>query len=167
MILIGLGGNLESAELGSPHEVLKTALYKLTYAGLRILDQSPWYRSAPVPASEQPWFINGVARVETALAPLALLALLHRVEANMGRQRAARWSARIIDLDLLTYKDIVIRGETENQLVLPHPRLAERAFVLAPLADLAPEWRHPVTGHLAGRLLAQLPPGQVLERMPE
>ncbi len=167
MILVGLGGNLESAKLGSPKEVMKTALYKLTYAGLRILDQSPWYRTAPVPASVQPWFVNGVARVETALAPLALLALLHRVEADMGRRRTARWSARIIDLDLLSYKDIVISGKPENQLVLPHPRLAERAFVLAPLVDLAPEWRHPVTGHLAGCLLARLPPGQVLERLPE
>ena len=167
MILIGLGGNLESARFGMPLEALVVALARLAEAGLKIKDQSPWYRSAPIPASHQPWFTNGVACVETALAPQALLALLHRVEAHMGRKRVSRWGSRIVDLDLLSYNNIVISGEPEKQIVLPHPRLKERAFVLAPLLDLAPNWRHPVTGDLAACLLSRLPPGQKLEQLPD
>lgn len=167
MILIGLGANLESAKFGSPLETLGTALEKLAEAGLRIKDQSPWYRSAPIPASHQPWFINGVACVDTALAPTALLALLHRIEAQMGRQRAGRWAARIVDLDLLSYNDSIVLGEPEKQIVLPHPRLKERAFVLAPLLDLVPDWRHPVTGDLAAHLLSLLLPEQEIEKIAE
>ena len=164
MILIGLGGNLESVKFGLPLDALVMALDMLAEAGLRIKDRSPWYRSAPFPFSHQPWFINGVAHVETALAPPALLALLHRVEARMGRRRTTRWAARIVDLDLLAYGDTVISSKTENQVVVPHPRLSERAFVLAPLLDLAPNWRHPITGDLAAHLLSDLLPGQELEK---
>ena len=167
MILIGLGGNLESTQFGPPLKSLTVALERLSEAGLKIKDQSPWYRSAPMPVSHQPWFINGVARVETALAPYALLALLHRVEASMGRVRTDRWASRIVDLDLLSYDNIVISGEPGKQIVLPHPRLTERAFVLAPLSDLASDWRHPITGELATCLLSRLPPGQELERLAE
>lgn len=165
MILIGLGGNLESAQFGPPLKALVVALEKLAEAGLGIICQSPWYRSAPIPVSPQPWYINGVARVETALAPIALLALLHRVEGQLGRQRAGRWDARTVDLDLLSYNDIVISGDSEKQINLPHPRLAERAFVLAPLVDIAPNWRHPVTGDLAVSLLSRLEFEQDLERI--
>ncbi|MDA1099046.1 MAG: 2-amino-4-hydroxy-6-hydroxymethyldihydropteridine diphosphokinase [Proteobacteria bacterium] len=160
MILIGLGGNLESPEFGAPEQVLGASLNQLQQAGVRLLGRSPWYRSAPVPASDQPWFVNGVARIETALAPQALLALLHRVEARLGRRRGARWAARIIDLDLLAYGERVVADCGRDGLVLPHPRLCERAFVLAPLADLVPAWRHPVSGKLATELLAALAGGQ-------
>jgi len=167
MILIGLGANLESAQFGSPLEAMLVALERLAEAGLRIKDQSPWYRSAPIPASRQPWFVNGVARVDTALAPSALLALLHRVEAQMGRRRAGRWAARIMDLDLLSYNDYIVFGTQEKQIVLPHPRMTERAFVLAPLLDLVPDWRHPVTGDSAARLLSLLLPDQEIEKIAE
>ncbi|MBL6951459.1 MAG: 2-amino-4-hydroxy-6-hydroxymethyldihydropteridine diphosphokinase [Alphaproteobacteria bacterium] len=165
MILVGLGSNLESAEFGTPVEVLGAALKNIERAGVRLLGCSPWYRSAPVPASDQPWFVNGVARFETALAPQALLALLHRVEARLGRRRGARWAARIIDLDLLAYDESIIVGQGRNGLVLPHPRLHERAFVLAPLADLVPSWRHPVSGKSAAELLSALGGGQQLQKI--
>jgi len=166
MILIGLGGNLTSPEFGPPIQVLAAALVHLQQAGVRLVGRSPWYQSAPIPASDQPWFVNGVARIETALAPPALLALLHRTEARLGRWRRAddaRWAARIVDLDLLAYGDHVTGAD--EALRLPHPRLGERAFVLAPLAALAPGWRHPVSGQTAAEMLALLEPGQELSEI--
>ena len=145
--------------------MLGAALDRIQHAGVRLRGCSPWYRSAPVPASDQPWFINGVAQIETALAPQALLALLHRVEARLGRRQGVRWAARIIDLDLLAYGERIIAGPGEDGLVLPHARLHERAFVLAPLADLVPSWRHPVTGKSAAELLAALGGGQKLQKI--
>ncbi len=165
MILLGLGGNLHSPEFGSPAQVLGAALRQMEHAGVRIIGCSPWYRSAPVPASDQPWFINGVAQLETALAPRALLALLHRIEARLGRRRGRRWAARIVDLDLLAYGERVVAAPGAGGLELPHPRLHQRAFVLAPLADLAPHWRHPVTGQNAAEMLADLGIGQQLEKL--
>ena len=165
MILLGLGGNLNSPEFGPPVRVLGTALEQLQHAGVRLCLRSPWYRSAPVPASDQPWFINGVVRVHTALAPQALLALLHRIEMRLGRRRGIRWAARIIDLDLLAYGDRIIAGNGENGLILPHPRLHERAFVLAPLADVAPAWRHPILGKTPGEMLAVLGGIQELQKL--
>jgi 2-amino-4-hydroxy-6-hydroxymethyldihydropteridine diphosphokinase len=170
MILIGLGGNLTSPEFGPPIEVLGAALAQLQQSGVRLEGCSPWFQSAPIPASDQPWFINGVACIGTALAPQALLALLHRTEARLGRRRSAddaRWAARIVDLDLLCYGDYVIGESGDAGLVLPHPRLGERAFVLAPLAALAPAWRHPVTGRTAAEMLAALDPGQELRKICE
>ncbi len=170
MILIGLGGNLPSPEYGPPVQVIGAALQHLRDSGVRLDGHSSWYQSAPIPASDQPWFVNGVARIETALAPSALLALLHRTEARLGRRRgreqgAERWAARIIDLDLLAYDARIINGDGIESLVLPHPRMGERAFVLAPLAELAPNWRHPVSGKTAAQLLAALPPGQQIRKM--
>lgn len=166
MILIGLGSNLESLEFGPPALVLDEALRQLQAAGVRLAACSPYYRSAPIPASDQPWFVNGVVRVETALAPQALLALLHRIEARLGRRRGVRWAARIIDLDLLAYDQRVISADRENGLILPHPRLHERAFVLAPLADVAPAWRHPLSGKTAAEMLRLLGDGQELQKIP-
>lgn len=165
MIFLGLGSNLESAEFGGPAEILDAAMALLAKAGPRVVARSPLYQSAPIPASDQPWFVNGVARIETALAPHALLALLHRIEARMGRRRGVRDAARIIDLDLLAYGGRIFPGSSQNGLVLPHPRLAERAFVLAPLSDLAPTWRHPVSGKEARKMLANLAAGQEIHRM--
>ena len=161
MILIGLGANLPSARYGDPVNTCEAALAALGQAGVRVVARSRWYRSAPVPASDQPWFVNGVAEVETDLAPAALLEVLHGIEQDFGRVRRARDEARVIDLDILAYDGVVSRpGETP---ALPHPRLAERAFVVLPLADLAPEWRHPVTGERAGDMARRLPAGQTAE----
>ena len=99
MILIGLGANLPSA-LGPPQATLEAALADLEKAGVAILARSPWYRSAPVPASNQPWYVNGVASIATALGPVGLLALLHQVEARIGRERRTRNEARAVDLDI-------------------------------------------------------------------
>ena len=103
-------------------------------------------------------FVNAVAEVATDLGPEALLALLHSVEERFGRVRRERNEARVLDLDLLAFGDLVT--DTPGGLVLPHPRLHLRAFVLLPLADLAPGWRHPATGRPIRELIAELPAGQ-------
>ncbi len=163
MILVALGSNLVSAEFGTSQQLLEAALNSMKKHGITVERRSSWYRSAPVPASDQPWFVNGVAEVSTDLGPADLLQVLHRIEAEYGRIRRRRNESRTLDLDLLAYGDRVV-AQPEG-LVLPHPRLPERAFVLLPLADLAPGWRHPVSGLTAAEMLAALPPGQEVERL--
>jgi 2-amino-4-hydroxy-6-hydroxymethyldihydropteridine diphosphokinase len=162
-IVIGLGANLPST-YGSPRETCEAALAELERRGLRIVARSPWYESAPVPISDQPWYVNGVVEVEAALDPARLLALLHEIEREFGRVRREVNAARVLDLDLLAYGDLVREGPEPP--VLPHPRLAERAFVLLPLADLRPDWRHPATGEGIQALIARLPADQVTRRLP-
>lgn len=159
MILIGLGANLKSERGGTPRHTLEAALGNMEAAGVRVVRRSRWYRSAPVPPSAQPWYVNGVAAVETALTPAALLLALHRVEAEFGRERGEMGAARTLDLDLLDYAGMVSAGEG-GMPILPHPRLHERTFVLLPLAEVAPNWRHPALGKGVEELIADLPPGQ-------
>jgi 2-amino-4-hydroxy-6-hydroxymethyldihydropteridine diphosphokinase len=161
MIVIGLGANLSQPRYGGPQGACEAALEALRAAGVAVLRRSRWYRSAPVPASDQPWFVNAVAELETGLSAPELLDLLHRIEWQMGRERRIRDEARVIDLDLLIYGDTVSGpGETP---VLPHPRLAERAFVVLPLAELAPDWRHPQTGQGLAEMVRALPADQQAE----
>ena len=122
---------------------------------------SAWYRTAPVPRSEQPDFINGVVLLTGGIEPATLLARLHAIEAEAGRVRSVPNAARVLDLDLLAAGGRVIDSPG---LVLPHPRLAERAFVLYPLCDVAPGWRHPILGRTALELRDALPP-QRIERL--
>jgi 2-amino-4-hydroxy-6-hydroxymethyldihydropteridine diphosphokinase len=154
-VLIALGGNLPS-RLGGPRATLEAALAALEEAGVRILKRSSWYTSAPVPASGQPWFVNGVVMAETALDPARLLEVLHGIEAAFGRVREEKNAARTLDLDLLAHGNTV---QAAQDPILPHPRLQERAFVMVPLAEIAPEWRHPVLGRSAAEILAAIPAG--------
>ncbi len=163
MILIGIGSNLPSERYGSPLETCRAALAAVEAAGIAIRRRSRWYESAPVPPSGQPWFVNAVAEVETSLTPEALLATLHAIEERFGRVRRERNEARLLDLDLLAYDDLVRDGASGP--VLPHPRMHERAFVLLPLTELAPDWRHPVTGARIADLVAKLPAGQLARPM--
>ena len=165
MILVALGANLPTARHGAPAEGLDAALTVLDDQGVRPVAWSRWYRSAPVPPAEGPWFVNGVVRVETTLSPVPLMARLLAIEAAFGRTRSVAGAARPLDLDLLDYDGQVIHHEGDDgpALILPHPRLAERAFVLAPLIEVVPAWRHPVTGASAASLLAAVADAQVLE----
>jgi 2-amino-4-hydroxy-6-hydroxymethyldihydropteridine diphosphokinase len=161
-ILIGLGANLPGRH-GSPRQACEAALTMLEAEGVRVVRRSRWYESAPVPPSGQPWYVNGVVAVETALAPADLLALLHRIEAAFGRERRERNEARVLDLDLLAYGTRVNDGP--GSPLLPHPRLAERAFVLLPLAEVAPGWIDPRSGRPVADLIAALPAGQTAKPM--
>lgn len=152
-VLIALGANLPSW-VGAPRTTLEAALAALEEGGVRILRRSSWYVTAPVPASDQPCFTNGVVAGETTLGPEALLELLHGVEAAFGRERGEKNSARTLDLDLLAHGD---RVETAKSPLLPHPRLHERAFVMVPLTEIAPDWRHPVLNRTAAEILAENP----------
>lgn len=161
MILLGLGANLASTRYGTPQVTLEAALRALEEAGVAVERQSPWYRSAPVPQDDQPWYVNGVVAVRTALGPEALLALLHRIERAFGRVRRERNEPRVLDLDLLDYDGLVRAGDAGPEL--PHPRLHQRGFVLLPLRDIAPHWRHPVTGQGLEALIAALSADQRVE----
>ena len=163
-IYIALGGNLDHPTWGAPRRALEAALAELARRGVVVRRVSRWYRTAPVPVSDQPWFVNAVAEVDTALEADALLAVLHAVEADFGRVRTVANAARLIDLDLIDYRGVTSPGGP-GKAILPHPRMADRAFVLRPLADLAPAWRHPVTGQPVAALVAALPPGQGIEVM--
>jgi 2-amino-4-hydroxy-6-hydroxymethyldihydropteridine diphosphokinase len=163
-IFVGVGANLTHERYGAPQQTLLAALDELRYRGVQIRRLSPWYRTAPVPPSGQPWYVNAVAEVASDLSADALLAELHAVEAEFGRRRTVPNAARPIDLDLLDYHGEIAPGGP-GRATLPHPRMIGRAFVLRPLADLAPGWRHPVTGQPIAELLAALPPDQVAERI--
>ena len=163
-IFIGAGANLSHPIHGAPRQALEAAFVELGRRGVSVIRVSPWYRTAPVPASDQPWYVNAVAEVVTKLAPDQLLAVLHEVEDAFGRVRTVANAARMIDLDLLDYRGKTAAGGP-GLAILPHPRMAARAFVLRPLADLAPAWRHPVSGTPIQALLAALPADQTIERL--
>ena len=162
-VFIGLGANLSHERFGSPRQTLEAALAALARRGVRTVRVSPWYRTAPVPASDQPWYVNAVAEVASDLGADALLAELHAVEAAFGRARTVPNAARPIDLDLLDFHGKIAAGGPQRA-TLPHPRMTDRAFVLLPLADLAPEWRHPVSGLSVRALIEALPADQVALR---
>ena len=161
LVLIGIGGNLPSETIGSPLAIMRAAICALRSTHIETRRRSRWYRSAPVPPSDQPSFINGVLDVETTLDPASLLDDLHRLEASFGRVRRAPNEPRVLDLDLLAFGRMIIRAETG--LCLPHPRMHLRAFVLKPLAELAPDWRHPRLGLTVREMLEALPAGQTAE----
>jgi 2-amino-4-hydroxy-6-hydroxymethyldihydropteridine diphosphokinase len=163
-IFIGLGANLDHPTYGAPRHVLEAALAELGRRDVAVQRVSPWYRTAPVPASEQPWYVNAVAEVATDLSADRLLAVMHEVEDLYGRVRSVPNAARLIDLDLLDFRAEIASGGP-GRAILPHPRMEGRAFVLRPLADLAPDWRHPRSGTPIQALLAALPADQGIERL--
>ena len=162
MILIGIGGNLESAQFGPPCDTLTAALAALKEKRIRILTRSGWYRTEPVPRSDQPWFVNAVVSLATELGAKDLLNALQATERQFGRVRGEPNAPRILDFDILDYQGEVM---DTTSLVLPHPRLHERRFVLIPIAEIAPDWRHPILELTAVQLLAQLSSEQRIQRL--
>ncbi len=156
MILVAIGGNLPDP-LGRPAvETCRWALESLTaLPGLSLVAASRWFASRPEPEDPtQPDYVNGVARLDGELAPEHMLAALHAIEEAAGRVRSVPNAARPLDLDIVAMGDLV---RAAPDPVLPHPRAHLRRFVLEPLAEVAPEWVHPVLGVTAGMLLAGLP----------
>ncbi|MFN8177327.1 MAG: 2-amino-4-hydroxy-6-hydroxymethyldihydropteridine diphosphokinase [bacterium] len=142
------------ANLGEPAGAFRGALASLAAQdGIDVVAVSSLWRSAPWGREDQPEFLNGVALLSTSLSPRALLDVLLREEERAGRVRDVRWGPRPLDLDLLFHGTAMLE---RPDLTLPHPRLAERSFVLEPLAEVAPDWRHPGSGRSAVELRDEL-----------
>lgn len=156
MILVGVGSNLALPPFLTPQDTVNAAMAQFPTIGGTVVQQSRWYMSEPVPSSDQPWYVNGVAVVETPLKPGELLDALLALEARFGRRRSVPNAPRTLDLDLIDYDGRRCEG---RRLILPHPRLHERRFVLIPLVEIAPHWRHPLLAATARELLDRLPPG--------
>lgn len=170
MIFLGLGGNLECETYGGPRRTCGAALDLLSERGVSILAHSRWYESAPVPVSDQPWFINGVVSIETRLSPGDLVKTVLAVESELGRRRSVPNAPRTIDIDVIAYDNEIIDrvdGRNASDVIIPHPRMHIRAFVILPLADIAPQWRHPVTGQGIEELKGDLPKDQICRAIPD
>jgi 2-amino-4-hydroxy-6-hydroxymethyldihydropteridine diphosphokinase len=155
-VYLSLGSNV-----GGREGHLQAALDALHAPDLAVRRVSPVYETEPVDVREQPWFLNLVVEAETSLFPMQLLARVAKVERKLGRRRSVPKGPRTIDIDILLYGSAVVRTPA---LEIPHPRMHERRFVLAPLADLAPELRHPVTRRTVREML-QATAGQAVRRV--
>jgi len=174
---IAIGANLPP-QPGGAKATLTDALKAFAGESLTLVGKSPWYHTPAFPAGIGPDFVNAVVRIVSELTAQQVMAALHRIEAELGRTRGQRWAARVCDLDLLDCDGEVSpnlevwqpwRGlspasqatQTPDQLILPHPRMQDRAFVLVPLAEIAPDWRHPVLGETARELRDKLPIAEI------
>jgi 2-amino-4-hydroxy-6-hydroxymethyldihydropteridine diphosphokinase len=147
---------------------------------VKVIQTSPFYMTPAFPKGSGPDFVNAAAEIETSLSAHELLAFLHEIEAAAGRERLKRWAQRSLDLDLISYERAVLpnverhkewvnlpfeeqKNRAPNELILPHPRVQDRAFMLVPLRDVAPDWTHPVTGLSINGLISNLPAQDVAE----
>jgi 2-amino-4-hydroxy-6-hydroxymethyldihydropteridine diphosphokinase len=155
MILVAIGANLPGPDGGTPLASCRLAAAALdAIPGLRLRGLSAWYETAPIPPSGQPNYVNGVAHLSGVIEPAALLARLQAIETRAGRVRGLPNAVRTLDLDIIAMDRLVRRAPDP---ILPHPRAHERAFVLLPLADIAPGWIHPLLDKSVATLLAGLP----------
>ena len=172
--LIAVGSNLAS-QVGSARATVRHAFELISeLEGVAEVQPSPLYATPAYPPGSGPEFGNACCALRTELPPETLLQMLHTIEAKLGRVRQKRWDARIIDLDLLAYGSEVLpdiatfncwkelsaalqQSRAPGEIILPHPRMQDRAFVLVPLNDVTPDWKHPVSGSTVSEMLAALP----------
>lgn len=176
-VMIALGSNLPSTA-GSPAEAVLKCRSIIHHSVSAVDHTSLIYRTPGFPAGIGPDFANAVIRIRSSLTPDELLAQLHRIEAGFGRERRQRWGQRTLDIDLLAVGDLVLPDPATQtgwrelkadeqarlapeRLILPHPRLQDRAFVLVPWAEIDAGWTHPLTGLTVAQMLAALPPADV------
>jgi 2-amino-4-hydroxy-6-hydroxymethyldihydropteridine diphosphokinase len=150
VIYLSLGSNLGDREAN-----FRNAIAALEAAGVHVLRVSPVYETEPVDYLDQPWFLNLVIEADSVLTPQQLLDLIGCIERELGRVRDVPKGPRTLDIDILFYGNGVLQSP---DLEIPHPRIADRRFVLAPLADLAPDLRHPLTGRTVSEMLQNAPP---------
>lgn len=166
-------GSNQPFEYIQPLELIENAINYLADRNLRITRTSMFYRTPAFPKDSGPDFVNAVIAADTDLTPKELMATLHEVERALGRDRKKRWAPRTLDLDLIDYAGLVLpdlptyrnwaeassevqQSKAPEQLILPHPRLQDRGFVLLPMRDVAPDWTHPVTGATVDAMIAGL-----------
>jgi 2-amino-4-hydroxy-6-hydroxymethyldihydropteridine diphosphokinase len=173
--LVAFGGNLQSGDL-PPEATIRKALLAFPEFGITVQRVSTLYSTPCFPTGAGPDYVNAAAVLTLRHIHEAegVLAILHKIEARFGRKRDQRWGMRTLDIDLLALGESVVPdlatftrwrdlpsaqqiNETPDQLILPHPRMQDRAFVLVPLADVAPDWVHPVSGKTVSQMLAELP----------
>ncbi|MBZ0216392.1 MAG: 2-amino-4-hydroxy-6-hydroxymethyldihydropteridine diphosphokinase [Fimbriimonadaceae bacterium] len=165
MILIAFGANL-TGPFGSPTDTIRVAARFLTAERIYLQNVSSLYLTPPFGPGRQPPYVNGVGVVKTELAPSVLLNALHRIEFRCGRRRSVKWGPRTLDIDLLAYNRMVSGAGSFGArhegipLLLPHPEMANRAFVMRPLVELAPHWVHPAIGLSAVKLWHRLAPSR-------
>jgi len=182
MILVAIGGNVTSLS-GRPEQTIAHSIVDIYQRIGSPIGVSRLYRTPAFPTGSGPDFVNAAVAVRSDKSPDEILAILHDIEADHGRERKERWGARTLDLDLIAVGEKVLpdretydrwrlldadqqRTQSPNQLILPHPRMQDRAFVLVPLADVAPDWRHPILGKSVAEMLSDLPPSARDEVVP-
>jgi len=182
MILVAIGGNVTSLS-GRPEQTITHSIVDIYQRIGSPIGVSRLYRTPAFPTGSGPDFVNAAVAVRSDKSPDEILAILHDIEADHGRERKERWGARTLDLDLIAVGEKVLpdretydrwrlldadqqRTQSPNQLILPHPRMQDRAFVLVPLADVAPDWRHPILGKSVAEMLSDLPPSARDEVVP-
>tara|TARA_Y100001970_G_scaffold45236_1_gene56749 strand:- start:51539 stop:52048 length:510 start_codon:yes stop_codon:yes gene_type:complete len=159
MIYVALGANLPNEHFGAPERTLPLVADYLDGNDINVKLRSRLYRSAPVPLTDDPWFINAVIGITSTLSPMLLLIRLLETEEKFGRKRSRQNDPRSLDLDLLDYDGIILDeydADRDIHLDLPHPRMFNRSFVLLPLVEIAPEWRHPVSKIAISELIKDL-----------